>query len=178
MLSSVNFIIRQAAFWSRKMNPSFFILNIWPGQTIQSVGAIWFGGWGVIAAIVFPFFTGELSGGGTLPALLLYIPADLMQSLIPGWSLRYFKADPRLVSRRDWLIWLVWGAILPGLLSAAWSAIALRLSGDLGNEYFNTAFLILSGSRIITTILVGSLLLKFGSALVIKTKVFCKGFWA
>jgi integral membrane sensor domain MASE1 len=158
--------------------PIGFVSAFWPGQAVQSIGAIWFGMWGGIAAALFPFISNSLSGSAPLVISLLYLPANFLQGMFAGWGFRQFKADPSLVSGRDWGIWLLWGAIVPNLFGAAWGSTVLRMFGMITPASHLTTFLGWFVGNTIPTIILGSLVLKFVSPLVVKTKAFCKGYWA
>lgn len=79
----------------------------WPGQAIQSVGTIWYGGWGMIAGIVFPMISNSISGAVALPISICYIPGNLAQAAIGAWAFRKFDCDPRLKSAKDWIVFLL-----------------------------------------------------------------------
>jgi len=158
--------------------PLGFISGFWPGQAIQGVGTIWFGWWGVIAATVFPMISNSLSGAAPLVVSLTYIPAQLGESLPAGWIFRKLKLDPRLKTGRDWLWFTLMGVIVPNILGAAWGSTMLRSWGLITAEAHLFTFFGWMFGNIIPGFLVGAVMLKFISPLVLKSKSFCKGWWA
>lgn len=158
--------------------PIGFVSLFWPGQAVQSIGGIWFGWWGGIAAVLFPLISNSLSGSAPLPLSFAYIPANLLQGMIAAWAFRRFKAHPALKTGRDWAIWIFWGAIVPNIIGAAWGSTMLVVFGMVTKA----AQLITFGGwflgNTIPTIILGSVVLKFVSPLVIRSKAFVKGGWA
>jgi integral membrane sensor domain MASE1 len=158
--------------------PLGFVSAFWPGQAVQSIGAIWFGWWGGIAAALFPLISNSLSGSAPLPVSIAYIPANLLQAMIAGWAFRKLRADPRLKSGRDWGIWILWGALVPNAIGAAWGSTMLVAFGLITQAAQLTTFIGWFIGNSVPTIILGSLVLKFVSPLVVKSKAFCKGDWA
>jgi integral membrane sensor domain MASE1 len=158
--------------------PLGFVSAFWPGQAVQSIGSIWFGAWGAIAAGLFPLISNALSGSAPLPVSLAYLPGNILQGLIAGWAFRQFVADPRLNSTRDWTIWLFWGAIVPNIVGAGWGSTVLVMFGMITSAAQFTTFLGWFIGNTVPTIILGSLILKYVSPLVIRSKAFTKGYWA
>lgn len=158
--------------------PIGFVSAFWPGQAVQSIGAIWFGWWGGIAAALFPLISNSLSGSAPLPVSVMYLPGNLLQGMIAAWAFRYFKTDPSLQSQKDWIIWIVFGALLPNLVGAAWGSTVLVAFGLVTQAAQFVTFLGWFIGNTIPTVILGSIILKFVSPLVVKTKAFCKGLWA
>ncbi len=158
--------------------PIGFVSAFWPGQAVQSIGAIWFGWWGGIAAALFPLISNSLSGSAPLPVSIMYLPGNLLQGMVAAWAFRYFKTDPSLKTQKDWWIWIIFGAVLPNAIGAAWGSTTLVAFGLVTQAAQLTTFLGWFIGNTIPTIILGSTVLKFVSPLVIKTKSFCKGLWA
>ncbi len=158
--------------------PIGFVSAFWPGQAVQAIGAIWFGWWGGIAAALFPLLSNSLSGSAPLPVSIAYIPGNLLQGMIPAFGFRYFKADPKLVTGRDWTIWVLLGAILPNAVGALWGTTVLRTFGLITDAAYVTTVLGWFVGNTIPTLILGSIVLKFVSPLVERSKAFCKGYLA
>ena len=92
--------------------PIGFVSAFWPGQAVQSIGSIWYGWWGGIAAGLFPLISNSLSGSAPLPVSIAYLPAYILQGMIAGWAFRKFLSDPSLKDGRDWGIFILWGALV------------------------------------------------------------------
>ena len=158
--------------------PIGFVSAFWPGQAVQSIGAIWFGWWGGIAAGLFPLISNSLSGSAPLPVSIAYLPANVLQAMVAGWAFRHYKADPSLKDRRDWGIFILWGALLPNVIGAAWGSTMLVAFGLITQAAQLTTFLGWFIGNSIPTIILGGLILKFVSPLVVRSTAFCKGYWA
>lgn len=158
--------------------PLGFVSAFWPGQAVQSIGSIWFGWWGGIAAGLFPLISNSLSGSAPLPVSVAYLPANILQGMIAGWAFRKLKADPSLIEKRDWWIWILWGALVPNAIGAAWGSTMLVAFGLITQSAQLVTFLGWFVGNTIPTIILGSLVLKYVSPLVVKAKAFCKGNWA
>lgn len=93
------------------------------------VFALWFGIWGVLAA-----YTGCVIGAGVLSGLpvdvsLYWSFADLWQALIPYVAFRYFHADPALSTRRDLMIFFIFGVMINNIAGAVWGSYTLAYGG-------------------------------------------------
>lgn len=158
--------------------PLGFVTAFWPAQAIQSVGSIWFGMWGGIAAFVFPMISNAISGSAPLPVSLAYIPGNFLQGMLAGFAFRMFKADPRLKSGRDWTIFAIFGVFGCNLIGAGWGSSVLRMFGLISPAAHSTVFLGWFLGNSIPSFILGVLLLKFLSPLVIQSKTFVKRYWA
>lgn len=158
--------------------PIGFVSAFWPGQAIQAVGSIWYGMWGGIAAFVFPLISNALSGSAPLPVSLAYIPANFVQGMAAGWVFRQYKLHPALKSGRDWLGFTLVGIILANIFGAAWGSTVLRLFGLITPSAHLVTWAGWFIGNTVASWILGVLMLKFISPLVIKTKAFCKGYWA
>jgi integral membrane sensor domain MASE1 len=159
--------------------PIGFVSLFWPGQAVQVIGGIWFGWWGGIASFLFPLISNLLSGSAPLAVSLGYLPSNLIfQPMLGAWAFRFFDADPRLRSGRDWGIWVVFGVLLANLAGALWGSLILLWFGLItGPAYWTTVGGWAIGNTIPSLIL-GSIILYFVSPLVMRTAAFCKGYWA
>lgn len=158
--------------------PLGFVSAFWPGQAIQAVSSIWYGGWGGVASIVFPIISNAISGSAALPVSLAYIPGNLAQGIVGGLAFRMLGADPRLQSKRDWVIFTVFGILVSNIIGAAWGSSILRVFGLITPQAHLTVFLGWFLGNSVASWILGVIMLKFISPIVMKTKTFCKGLWA
>lgn len=155
-----------------------FVSVFWPGQAVQSVGAIWFGGWGGIAAALFPFISNSLSGAAPLVVSLAFVPANIVQAMFAAWSFRYLDVDPRLQNWRDLTVWAVGGVLVPNLLGAAWGTAMLYLFGLITTPALAATFVGWFVGNSVPSLILGTIVLKSLSPLVIRSRAFVKGYWA
>lgn len=158
--------------------PLGFVTAFWPAQAIQSVGSIWYGMWGGIASVVFPIISNAMSGSAPLPVSLAYIPGNFFQGMLAGIAFRMLKADPRLQSVRDWVVFFIFGVVACNVVGAAWGSSVLRYFGLITPDAQMTVFVGWALGNGVPSFVLGVLLLKYISPLVIKTRTFCKGYWA
>lgn len=158
--------------------PIGFVSAFWPGQAVQSIGAIWFGWWGGIAAGLFPLISNSLSGSAPLPVSIAYLPANILQGMVAAWAFRNLNAHPSLPTGRDWWVFILWGALVPNAIGAAWGSTMLVAFGLITQAAQLVTFLGWFVGNTIPTIVLGGLILKYVSPLVIRSRAFCKGLWA
>lgn len=158
--------------------PLGFVTAFWPAQAIQSVGSIWFGMWGGIASFVFPIISNAISGSAPLPVSLAYIPGNFLQGMMAGFAFRMLKADPRLKTAKDWWVFIIFGVLACNIIGAGWGSSVLRLFGLISPASQLTVFIGWCLGNSIPSFVLGVILLKYVSPLVMKTKTFCKGYWA
>jgi hypothetical protein len=139
--------------------------------------ALWFGAWGTIAA-----YLGCLIGAGigTVPfgVNLYWSLADLWQVLIPLLAFKRFHADINLKTKRDWLVYLVFGCLLNNLAGAVWGSVMMGVGGvSAWSEVPRTLGLWLAGN-IIVTIVITTLLLRFATPYIEKWNLRVQGYWS
>jgi integral membrane sensor domain MASE1 len=158
--------------------PIGFVSAFWPGQAVQSIGAIWFGGWGAIASALFPLISNSLSGSAPLPVSIAYIPGNLAQGIVAAIAFRMFRSDPALRTTKDWVVWILLGVLLANAIGAIWGTGVLVTFGLITSAAAPTTVLGWFIGNSIPSIILGSIVLKFVSPLVLRSKAFCKGWWA
>ncbi len=158
--------------------PIGFVSAFWPGQAVQAIGGTWFGAWGVVAGMFFPFISNAMSGSAPIPVSAAYLPANFLQSVLAAAAFRYLKADPRLTSTRDWVIWIVVGVLLANLAGAFWGTWVLVQFGLITGSFQLTALLGWLIGNSIPSLIFGSIVLKYVTPMVIRSKSFVKGWLA
>jgi len=158
--------------------PIGFVSAFWPGQAIQAVGAVWYGMWGGLAAFIFPLISNAMSGSAPLPVSMAYIPGNFVQGIAAGWVFRQFKLDPRLNSAKDWIGFTLVGIIAANAFGALWGTTVLRMFGLITADAQLVSWAGWFIGNSVASWVLGVLMLKFISPLVMKTKAFCKGYWA
>ena len=175
LLIGIGFVV--GAFGSISFPLGFGVNFFWTGIAVQQVGAIWFGAWGVLAGAIFPFFSNAIAGTPFYVSLA-YIPANAVQAFLPAWAFRFFKADPRLKSGRDYMI-LLGSMILSSAFGALWSTlVVLRGFGLLTTDSIPLFIWGWFGGNVLAGLVFNFILLKALSAVVIRTPAFVKKWWA
>ncbi len=175
LLIGIGFVV--GAFGSITFPLGFGVNFFWPGIAIEQVGSIWFGAWGCIAASIFPFFSNAIVGTPFYVSLA-YVPANLVQGLLPAWAFRQFKADPRLTKGRDYLVLLV-SMVVADVFGALWSSlVVLRSFGLLTASSVPLFIWGWFGGNLLAGIVFNFILMKALSGVVIRTPTFVKKWWA
>jgi hypothetical protein len=106
---------------------------------------------------------------------MAYIPANFVQGMAAGWIFRQLKLHPALKYGRDWLWFTLVGILAANAFGALWGTSVLRMFGLITAEAQPVAWAGWFLGNSVASWVLGVLLLKFLSPLVIKTKAFCKG---
>jgi len=130
------------------------ISGFWVAGVVQVAGGIWFGGWGVVAAAVFPSVSNAITHS-PLVSILGFIPANLVQALIPAWAYRHFRQDPGARGRQGLLFYLAWGTLASALAGALLGAAAIVLLNHLPWAAFPALAAKWALSNMVVSILVG-----------------------
>lgn len=175
LLIGIGFVV--GAFGSISFPLGFGVNFFWTGIAVQQVGSIWFGAWGVIAGTIFPFFSNAIAGTPFYVSFA-YMPANFIQAFLPAWAFRTFKADPRLISGRDYLILLV-SMIVSSAFGALWSTlVVLRGFGLLTTNSVPLFIWGWFGGNLLAGLVFNFILLKALSPVVIRTPAFVKKWFA
>ena len=175
LLILIGFVV--GAFGSISFPLSSGVNFFWTGIVVQQVGASWFGAWGVIAGAIFPFFSNAIAGTPFYVSLA-YLPANAIQAFLPAWVFRHFKLDPRLKSGKDGL-YLFLAMVFSSIIGSLWSVLVVLKSYDLLPPGSVPLFIWgWFGGNVVAGVVFNFILLKALSAIVIRTTVFVKRWWA
>jgi len=175
LLIGIGFVV--GAFGSISFPLGFGVNFFWTGIAVQQVGSIWFGGWGVLAAAIFPFFSNAIAGTPFYVSIA-YIPANAIQALLPAWVFRRFKLDPRMNSGRDYL-YLLLAMVVSSILGALWSVlVVLKGFGLLTTDSVPLFIWGWFGGNVVAGVVLNFILLKALSSVVIRTPAFVKRWFA
>ena len=175
LLIGVGFVV--GAFGSISFPLGFGVNFFWTGIAVQQVGPIWFGGWGVIAGVIFPFFSNAIAGTPFYVSLA-YIPANFVQAFLPAWAFKKFNCDPRLKSGRDFLVLSI-AMVVSSAFGALYSPlVVLRGFGLLTTESLPLFVWGWFGGNVVAGVVFNFVLLKALSGVVMKTPAFVKRWWS
>jgi len=175
LLIGVGFVV--GAFGSISFPLGFGVNFFWTGIAVQQVGPIWFGAWGIIAGVIFPFFSNAIAGTPFYVSLA-YIPANFVQAFLPAFAMKKLNCDPRLKSGRDFLVLFV-AMIVSSAFGAVYSPlVVLKGFGLLTTESLPLFIWGWFGGNVVAGIVFNFILLKALSGVVIKTPAFVKKWWS
>jgi hypothetical protein len=138
--------------------------------------ALWFRCWGVLAAYGGCFIGAGVFSGLPLSINLYWSLADVWQVLIPLIAFLILKADTGLPTKRDFIIFLLFGCLLNNLAGALWGASSLAIGGAIPWAAFYTVFFNWFLGNLIITILITPILLRFITPYIRKAGVDMQGF--
>ncbi len=143
-----------------------------------TVFCIWFGGWGCVGAAIGTFIA-AIIGGTPLPvAIVALVLGGILEKVIPAWTVRGLKMDPRLKTGRDWLIYLFVGILIPivwaGCVLMATLAVFKVIPWNVAFTVGITSFIV---GDIIVCLVISTPLLKGLSGFVMKSQFYMKGWW-
>jgi len=148
----------------------------WPGIAVQQVGGIWFGAWGVIAGVIFPFFSNAVTQTPLLVSLA-YLPANFLQSYLPAFLFRRLNLDPTLQSGLDYLSLLA-AMFFANLLGALWAVFTLLVIFDKINWCDAAGYLFgWFGGNMLAGVVFNFVLLKALSRGIIEAKALVRKWW-
>ena len=142
------------------------------------VFALWFGGWGVLAAYIGGYVGAGMLGGMPFDSNLYWSLADVWQVLIPLAAFKAFDADVGLRTKRDLSVFLGFGWLLNNLAGAAWGASTLALGGLAA---WNDVPGIFSGwlvGNLIVTMAITPILLRYGTGYLRARELLVHQYWA
>jgi hypothetical protein len=140
--------------------------------------ALWFGGWGVIAAYIGCFIGAGMIMGLPVEVNLYWSLADLWQALIPLVAFKTFDAEVGLKTRRDLWIFLCFGWLFNNVVGAGWGASMLALGGFVSWTDASGIFTGWLTGNLIVTIVITPLLLHYVSPYLQRAGVCVKRYWA
>ena len=155
------------------------IASFWPAAAFQTVFSIWFGVWGAIAGVLGPMLGNALIG----QSAMLFAPANLIQSCLPGLWFRWRKLDPRLLGWRDWLglitVCCLANNAIGGLAGVTESFIRDLINGQaqLNLAFWAGKYRIWVLANTVPCLLLAPALLKSASPMVVRDSLFSLKFF-
>jgi len=143
-----------ACLSERLMPLGYGVALLWLGIAVIANGSIWFGGWGIVAGVIFPFLAGRIQGAALEDSITAILP-NLLNGLIPALAFRRLGVDPALQDRRSMTAYALWVVIVPSLLSGALAVGSWVLIGKIGWPTFRLLALDWSLSNMVVLIVLG-----------------------
>ncbi len=145
-----------------------------PGAAIQVVAGVWFGGWGILAGVIFPAVVRALTGPDNMLGRVL---ADLILCGLPAWWFRYSRRDPRLDARADRLMFIAVVVVVANALAATAGASWLALVHGTGARRWLVELMAWFAAGAGPCLLLGLPLLRTLSPVVLRSSLFCRNWW-
>ncbi|MCZ7401321.1 MAG: hypothetical protein O8C61_03780 [Candidatus Methanoperedens sp.] len=141
------------------------------------VFALWFGLWGAIAAYIGCFIGAGMATGLPPYVNAYWSLADFWEVLIPLAAFRILGADAGLKTKRDFLIFVIFGVVLNNLAGAGWGVSMLAISGNISWNNAPDIFIGWLIPNIIVTIVITPLLLRYITPHIKKSGLYVRNYW-
>jgi len=175
LLIGIGFVV--GAFGSISFPLGFGVNFFWTGVAVQQIGPIWFGGWGIIAGVIFPFFSNAIAGTPFYVSLA-YIPANFVQAFLPAFAMKKLNCDPRLKKGKDYLVLFI-AMVVSSAFGAIYSPlVVLKGFGLLTTESLPLFMWGWFGGNVVAGVVFNFILLKALSGVVLKSPAFVKKWWS
>ncbi|MBI4860908.1 MAG: SpoIIE family protein phosphatase [Candidatus Riflebacteria bacterium] len=147
-----------------------------PASTLQIIGGMWFGLWGVASGLVIGIGSDLLSNGAGGPgSAMAHVPSHLALSVLTAWVFRRRRLDPSLPTARERYTFIAVGGLLSSVLAALLTQLALLTTHNLTDLWQTAPILLLwTVSSAGCAVLFGVPLLTFFSPLITGSPLFCK----
>lgn len=175
LLTIVNSLLARFAVIA---GPSPGVAAVYFAVAFMIAFTLWFGAWGAIAAYIGCFIGAGILSGIPANVSLYWSLADLWQVLIPLIAFRKLHADASLRTKRDALVFLVFGWALNNLIGACWGSTALAVGGLISWSRLLGAFTSWFAGNLIVTIIITPLLLRFITPVLQRTGVCVREYWS
>ena len=148
----------------------------WTGIVVQQIGSIWFGAWGVLAGIIFPFFSNAVTATPLLLSLA-YVPANFIQSYLPALVFRRYNLSPELDTGLDYFFMFL-SMLVSNLLGAIWAVVVvLNLFGLIPEGSMLRYVWGWFGGNLVAGVVFNFILMKILSKNELFSRLFVKKWW-
>jgi hypothetical protein len=154
------------------------IATIYLAVAFMIAFALWFGMWGAIAAYLGCFVGAGLSTGVPVGVGLYWSLADVWQVLVPLVAFRELRASISLVTKRDCLIFFVFGCVLNNLIGAIWGASTLAVGGVSSWNGVTGMLLSWFAGNLIVTLAITPLLLRYVTPHIQQAGIIVRKYWS
>jgi len=138
----------------RLLSVGYGVTVLWLGAAVIANASLWFGGWGIVASMLFPFLAGQLQGLELEDGLSALLP-NLVEGLMPALAFRWLMADPGLTDRRSQIAYALWAAVLPSALGGTMAAWFWLVLGKVDGPGFRLLSLDWSLSNMAVVLILG-----------------------
>lgn len=148
---------------------------LYVAAAVETVFPLWFGLWGVLANYIGGILMGAFYGEAVHDLLWAVILCDVTIGIIPLIAFRLFKRDSELKTRKDWIVYIVFGILLNNLVSAMAGVGSSVVMGLFPIEMYWPSVGIWATGNVISTTIIGTPLLRGFTKFIKQTPVYVRG---
>lgn len=163
-----------ARFAALTFSPAPGVITFYFAVAFMIAFTLWFGIWGAVAAYIGCVIGAGIPAGLPISVNLYWSLADLWQVLIPMVAFALLKADAALRTKKDFVVFLIFGWLLNNIAGAIWGASTFVLSGQFHISDFSGLFANWFLTNLIVTIIITPLLLRFLTRIIKKKGLLIK----
>lgn len=173
----VNSLLSRFAVVTSPISPAPGVSSMYFAVAFMIIFALWYGIWGVFSA-----YLGCMIGAGLLADMpfslnVVWSLADLWQVLIPLMAFAYFGVNIRLRTKRDMVMFLLFGCLLNNFIGALWGALMIGMDGTVSRAEFFVTFEEWFIGNVITTLLIVPFCLRYVTPYIQQTKSYVHDYW-
>jgi len=172
IITIINSVISRFAVITWQIAPGVAVLYF--AVAFMIAFALWFGMWGAIAAYIGCFIGAGMTAGLPPYVNIYWSLADLWQVLIPLIAFKTSGADVGLKTKRDFLIFLIFGLVLNNLAGAIWGSITITPDSFSWKQDMFVSWFI---TNLIVTIVITPLLLRYITPYIKKSGLYVRNYW-
>ncbi len=172
IIAIINLLLARFAIITWQIAPG--VSGLYFAVAFMIAFTLWFGAWGAIAAYIGCFVGAGMTAGLPPDVNAYWSLADLWQVLIPLIAFKTLNAEVGLKTKRDFLIFLIFGLVLNNLAGAGWGAITFAPGGISWRQDIFVGWLI---GNLIVTIVITPLLLRYMTPYIKRPGVYVRNYW-
>jgi hypothetical protein len=174
LITIANILLAQFAALTFSTQPG--VITFYFAVAFMIAFALWFGVWGAVAAYIGCLIGAGIPAGLPVSVNLYWSLADLWQVLIPLVAFGLLKADAALKTKRDFVIFMIFGWLLNNFVGALWGAGTFVLSGQFATSKLSGLFANWFMGNLFVTVIISPVLLKFITPIVKKNGLFVENY--
>lgn len=171
VITIINSLLSRFAIISWQIAPG--VAGLYFAVAFMIAFTLWFGVWDAIAAYIGCFIGAGMTAGLPPDVNVYWSLADLWQVLIPLIAFKTLGADAGLKTKRDFLIFRIFGLVLNNLVGAIWGSITITSEVSWKQGIFVSWFI----TNLIVTIVITPLLLRYITPYIKKSGLYVRNYW-
>ena len=175
ILIIVNTLLARFAIITGAIGPG--VAKFYFAVPFMIVFTLWFGAWGAVAAYLGCFIGAGMLGAMPFNVNLYWSLADVWQVVVPLLAFRELRANVGLKTRKDLIVFLLFGWVLNNLVGAGWGSISLAI-GELASwRDVPVLFASWFSTNLLVTLVIAPLTLRYATPFILKSGLYIQKYW-